>query len=145
MIILGSVLIGTGTNLVLFRTGVRDDPSIDVVATIIGCGDLGMCVASYERDGRTVQATYFLEGSEAPPDNSTVEAILYPGHEERLYASADVPVWVSVVLISVGLPLVAIFCVKLYKHWRGEFRVESERRGRGRSGRARPGTTEGKP
>lgn len=133
---LSSMMLGTGVNLLLFREGFRIDPSIDVIATVKSCGDLGACSVTYEHNGKIIEGTYFLQGQDPPYDGSKINAVVYPKNAQRLYSDDQLPLPLIVGLVVGGFASLTFFGFKLYRHWRELVKNAKPANAKPKSGRA---------
>lgn len=116
VVIVGSLMLGMGINLLLVYTGVVTGDSFKAQATINSC-EAGDCSVTYEHEGRQQQA--ILKGTSQTFDGGTTETVtVYRSELQTAYPEHVVPLGFALSLALLGLLATVVGSVQLYRYWK---------------------------
>lgn len=118
MIVFGSIILGVGFNATLRSAGVFDDGGHIVEFKIKSCVTESVCTGTYSDNGEQIEATYFPEGKGRFFEGDVARGTVYPHSKWTVYATSGIPIGFSLAIAFVGVVLMCVGSVKLFRHLR---------------------------
>ncbi len=123
-IIAGSLILVTGTNLVLINTDTLQRNNFKTDADVKTCTSAHSCEVGYDHGGKHYDATY-MSAPQRYADGEHIRVTVYKNKPMKVYSTEVVPLGFALVVVTIGFTLLTFGSVRLYQHWRQEHLDES--------------------